>query len=88
MPLYVAVILESCQKNTTLRFNSSLLDDLHLKSKRVIKLKYVKMIMVRFHHRWDAAKAVLKGKIIAVTSRKGYIKELDMKNQLTLLEGC
>lgn len=40
---------------------------------------------------WDAAKAVLRGKIIAVASLKKKLRQrklLDLQNQLKLLEGC
>lgn len=73
-PIYLTLNLEGYRRNTTWRFNASLLNDPSFKKQMTNEIQmYIKENVkgeTSAPMIWDAAKAVLRGKIIAVSSQK------------------
>lgn len=92
-PIYITLNLENSPRNTTWRFNSSLLNDPSFKKQMSVEIQmYIEDNVTEDVSPpivWDAAKAVLRGKIIAAASlkkKKRQKKLLDLQNELKLLE--
>lgn len=77
-PIFLTLNLESYRRNTTWRFNTSLLNDPSFKKQMTNEIQmYIKENVngeTTAPTIWDAAKAVLWGKIIAVSSHKKKVK--------------
>lgn len=92
-PVYMTIDLGEKQRNTLWRFNTSLLNDTQFKKKMSEDiLRYIKENdngETSLPILWDAAKAVLRGRIIAVASakkRQRQKKLQELQDNLKLLE--
>lgn len=101
-PMYLSVDFNLRSKNNTWKLNSSLLNDpsfkAQIKSEISLFVEYNDTGEVSRHVLWDTLKAVLRGKIIAISSfkkknrneklehLKNKLKELERKHKMDLAE--